>query len=273
MALESGLYVNDLVPTNPGNADQLALAAAQIRLVKDCLQGSFPNLDDDYFTRNPGEGSLPAAPAVNLTAAVINGLPDRITALDDQTLAQDVALCNRLQQTIPNGTRLLFNNVAAPSELWLMQNTDDMDDSSLRVINANTTGYPDIPQSGGTAPFSTVFNHTHTQVAGALNADAHALSIEEMPAHTHTENYATVTNRNPDGSGDTGSSYMFGQSTKPSGITGGDGSETPPELSPAAGHTHTISGTVDEEVFTPKYVNLIVCEYYQSEACPTLPDP
>lgn len=54
MALETGDYISDLVPTNPTGADARRLGDDHIRLIKDILQKTFPNLDGPV-TATPAE--------------------------------------------------------------------------------------------------------------------------------------------------------------------------------------------------------------------------
>jgi hypothetical protein len=68
----------------------------------------------------------------------------------------------------PVGTLMLFQQTAAPTG-WTKQTTHN--DKALRVVSGTAS-------SGGTTAFTTIFT---------LNAtETHALSIGELPAHTHT---------------------------------------------------------------------------------------
>ena len=69
---------------------------------------------------------------------------------------------------IPVGTKMLFIQADAPTG-WVKDT--EHNDKALRVVSGTGGG------SGGSAAFATVFARTAT--------DGHALTIAEMPAHTH----------------------------------------------------------------------------------------
>lgn len=58
MALETGDFINDLVPSNPLNTDPRSQGAAHIRLLKATVQATFPNITSP----------------INVTAAEVNYL-------------------------------------------------------------------------------------------------------------------------------------------------------------------------------------------------------
>jgi hypothetical protein len=68
---------------------------------------------------------------------------------------------------IPSGTLMLFQQTSAPAG-WTKQTTHN--DKALRVVSG-TAG------SGGSLAFSTVFGRTAT--------DGYALTIGDIPSHTH----------------------------------------------------------------------------------------
>jgi hypothetical protein len=65
MALETGTYVNSLVPTNPASTDGLAQADDHIRLIKSTIKNTFPNLTGP----------------VTATQATLNNTPSTLTDL------------------------------------------------------------------------------------------------------------------------------------------------------------------------------------------------
>lgn len=105
------------------------------------------------------------------------------------------------------GTKMLFQQTAAPTG-WTKV-TASVDDKALRVVSGSVS-------SGGSVAFSTAFGTTAT--------DAHALTVTEMPAHTHTYSKSTST-----GAVGTGPNQDFFNVTTNTGSTGGN-----------AGHSHGI---------------------------------
>lgn len=117
-----------------------------------------------------------------------------------------------LNAGFPSGTKMLFNQTAAPTG-WTKDTTAALNDTGLRVVTG-TVG------SGGSVAFSTVFGKTAT--------DGYTLLIADMPSHTHSEYVATAvggpyTCPAPTGWTNAGIpqyGYMF------TGATGGDGSHS-----------------------------------------------
>ena len=70
MALETGNRIEDLVTTNPVTGDDVSQGEDHLRLIKACVQGSFPSL-----------GST----AVSVTAAQINDVPNKLVSWNGRT--------------------------------------------------------------------------------------------------------------------------------------------------------------------------------------------
>ncbi len=126
---------------------------------------------------------------------------------------------------LPAGTTMLFAQTAAPTG-WTKSTTHN--NKALRVVSG-TAG------SGGTVAFTTAF-----AAARALSGstDGHALTIAEIPAHTHTQEIMGGGNIFASGLGYTTTSAATGSA-------GGGGA-----------HSHTLSaGSVNLDV---SYVDVII---------------
>ena len=53
MPLESATYIEQLVDTNPAGTDQVSQGDDHIRLIKSCIQDSFPNTNGVWNTTSP----------------------------------------------------------------------------------------------------------------------------------------------------------------------------------------------------------------------------
>jgi hypothetical protein len=156
------------------------------------------------------------------------------------------------------GTRLVFQQTAAPIG-WTKDTTNN--DKALRITNG-TVG------SGGSVSFETAFaSQTPTGTVG-VTVDGHALSVSEMPTHSHftfseLRSAATITQANLNtsfapfqqhrGQGSDWA-YMMANSNDTADV--GKSSETGGN----ATHTHTASGTftgtaIDLDV---QYIDVIV---------------
>ena len=122
-----------------------------------------------------------------------------------------------ISDPFPSGTKMLFQQTAAPTG-WTKDTTHN--DKALRIVSG-TVG------TGGSVAFSTVFGITAT--------DAHTLTVDQIPAHTHTYNQ-------PAGLIEvgTGSNKTLNGSSTNTGSTGG-----------GTGHSHNIDLQVN-------YVDIII---------------
>lgn len=75
------------------------------------------------------------------------------------------------EQAFPSGTRLVFQQTAAPSG-WVKQTGSQYDNASLRM----TTG---TVATGGVDTFTTVFG-------ASKSTSAHTLTLAQIPPHTHS---------------------------------------------------------------------------------------
>ena len=116
----------------------------------------------------------------------------------------------------PTGTVMTFFQSTAPTG-WTQVTTQN--DAMLRVVSTAGGG------AGG----------TQSPVSSLTTTDGHALTINEMPAHTHSYTGPTVL-----GAGFLGGVQGFPPSASTTGSTGGN-----------AAHSHTIT-------WAPKYIDMIL---------------
>jgi len=112
MPLETGNYIAELVPTNPLGVDAVNLGDNHIRLVKLCVQQSFPGFvgttaTPKFVTLTEDELNALIDAALKAGAATIAGLWDYTTVPTingvailegDEVAALDTAVLNELQQ-------------------------------------------------------------------------------------------------------------------------------------------------------------------------------
>ena len=133
---------------------------------------------------------------------------------------------------IPSGTKMLFVQASAP--VGWTQVTSSVDNKALRVVSGSGGG------TGGSVSFTSAFA-SHTPAG--TNAGT-AITIAQMPSHTHTKATGQVHSNDPE----PGTSMTVGNSanTLVSGSTGG-----------GATHTHTFTGSaIDLRV---QYHDTIIC--------------
>lgn len=137
----------------------------------------------------------------------------------------------------PAGTRMVFNNTAAPTG-WTKSTTHD--NKALRVVSGTVS-------SGGSVNFTTAFA---SQAVTGTNAGT-ALTTAQLPAHTHDTTLSYTTFGGADSSrqyyGRTGTLNMVGSDVKTSASTGSGDT-----------HTHTFTGTAID--LAVAYVDLIIAQ-------------
>jgi hypothetical protein len=189
-----------------------------------------------------------------------------VIAVEGQTLATQTYVTNSLSSTIPSGTRMLFQQTAAPTG-WTKDTTQN--DKALRVVSGSVS-------SGGTVDFSTAFANksfsgsTSSQGVTGTVGDT-TLSTSQIPSHTHyvaspgPTDSAALSNANYVDVSFTGyttgnNNYVLrGTSVAPSlgvaSYNGGGGSHT--HTFSGGSHSHTFSGAIDMAV---KYIDLIIAQ-------------
>lgn len=230
MPLETGSYISDLVSTNPVSTDGLGQADDHLRLIKDVLKTSFPNVN----------------------AAV------------------SISMADLLHGFTPIGGIILWSGaISAIPTNWHLCNgasgTPDLRDKFVIAADADSAGTYNVGASGGsltTAGLTTNTDgaaltdsqgaHTHTGTSGNTT-----LTAGQIPAHTHnTTVTSTGTNIGFNGGGSTfldlsaGTGITLGTYTSDSGSVGGgshnhtigsDGAHT----HTASNHAHGLSVTVN----------------------------
>lgn len=146
-----------------------------------------------------------------------------------------------------SGTRMLFQQTAAPTG-WTKDTTQN--DKALRVVSGAVG-------SGGSLAFTSAFSSrafsgsTDTQAQGG-SISGTALTIAQMPAHTHSTGFLQNAN-----TATTGSSNRLGQAGTSVYIdtesVGGGATHT--HTFTGSGHAHGVSGTLDMAV---TYVDVII---------------
>jgi hypothetical protein len=218
-----------------GNFDATNVEAALAEVYSDLasnsngLGASLVGIEDTAgnFTATDVEGAL--SEIFSDFASTSNGLGASLIGIEDSgSRFTATTVEGALVETLfPSGTLMLFQQTAAPTG-WTKQTTHN--NKALRVVSGTAS-------SGGTTVFSSVFDsRTPTgTVAG------HALTISEMPAHTH--NFAII-----NGSAGTRPRDGGNSGTTTTGTTASAGS----------GNSHNHGWTGNAMDFDVQYVDLII---------------
>jgi len=233
-ALSAGLRVRGYVSATNTTAMTLNINALGVKTVyqtdgstaivaNTCLNGRAYEFEYDgtafRLQNSPTPDQLNASIATVSTAAAAAST----AAAAAQTTANSAIFAST--------TGIVFYQSAAPTG-WTAITASDY---ALRVVNSGSGGGSLVAG----AAFTTVFTSTRTATG---TVDGHALSIGEMPPHTHpiTGGYGGAGTNNPDVTG-VGSAY--------SANTGSAGS--------GSAHTHTF--TSNNMNFAVSYANVIIC--------------
>lgn len=162
-----------------------------------------------------------------------------------------ITMSGRLVDAFPAGTRMLFQQTAAPIG-WVKDVANN--DRALRVVSGTVS-------SGGTVGFSSAF--VSKAVTGAIaNAIAggtvanHTLTIAQIPAHQHVLKYVD----NAVATGDFGiprGSAIITPFEKDDAVIPTGGSQAHNHGFTGISHNHTFTGTAID--LAVQYVDVIIC--------------
>lgn len=211
MALETGTYVSDLVPSNPVASDGLSQTDDHLRLIKAVLKNTFPNITG----------------ALTETHAKVNGFDSRISVLEAAQAAG-----------MPVGTVILWYGTSAtvPTDWHICDGTNGTPDLRGKFVKGCDID-AHLGNTGGDAnPITTEDpGHNHTGFCGY-----HQLTIGEMPVHDH-ELRAGIRQIDGDNSeGDASVKTNFALAPGYIGSAGGDQAHRH-SISSDGTHTHSVS--------------------------------
>ena len=180
MGLETGTYLDALVPTNPASTDGLAQADDHLRLIKSTLKNTLPNLSGAV---NATQAELNVLDGITSSTSELNVL-DGITATTAQLnftagvtsniQTQLNAVLAAVTSAVPVGVISLWSGAsnAIPAGYALCDGTNSTPDLRNRfVVGAGSTHA--VGATGGSAD-AIVPSHTHGLTAAST--DTHAMS-------------------------------------------------------------------------------------------------
>jgi hypothetical protein len=171
----------------------------------------------------------------------ITRLANGVSSSDAATVAQVSALA-----FAPSGVKMLFYASTAPTG-WTQDTT--IGDSTIRVVAGAAGG-----TTGGTLGFTSVF--TSRPVSGTIGGTA--LTVAQMPSHSHGVNDPGHGHAIPTGAGGFVGSGSGGVDYPTGGYSGSANTGITIVANGSGGtHAHTFTGTaIDMSV---KYANMILC--------------
>lgn len=214
MALETGTYINSLVPANPASTDGLAQADDHIRLLKATIKATLPNVTGAITATHTQINSLASGAAVPSGGIIM-------WSGHTSTIPSGWYLCNGSNGT-PNLTNRFVMGAGSSNEL------------TTGGSNSRTLTTSNMPQHRHTfsdsATTSTAGNHSHSGSTNSTGNHRHGSVAQPHP---------TDTGRNGDsGSGSTGLNY----SNKLGNNTGYAGTHSHTlSINSGGSHTHTLS--------------------------------
>jgi microcystin-dependent protein len=207
MALETASFINQLNAANPLSTDPVSQADDHIRLIKATIKNTFPNI---------------TSPVTATGAQLSNPVPAGVIVMWSGSIAG-----------VPSGWALCDGTNGTPN---------------LRdrfVVGAGTT-YA-VGATGGSTTSGFGGGHTHTEnTAGSHShggtSGLHALTLAQIPAHTHSYSALNTTGPHPTGSGST---EARGNVTTNTSGSAGSGQAHNHTISLDGSHSHTINAVGD----------------------------
>jgi hypothetical protein len=234
MPLETGTYIDSLNPSNPGNTDPLSQADDHLRLLKSTLKATFPNVAGAITGTHTAINAKVAEPVSAITSdGSVPSLNTGITGAEVKTLIGVVEPAISSDGSTPSLTagidagevRTLIGAAPAATTATLLgvypvgavytavvatNPATHFGGTWLRIgagkvlvgIDASDTDFDTVEATGG--------------------AKTHTLTVDEIPAHTHT-----MTIENTQGAGSAGAENGTSSfSTVDTGSTGGGQAHT-----------------------------------------------
>jgi microcystin-dependent protein len=252
MPIESASYINQLNTSYPASTDGVQEGDDHIRLVKSVLKSTFPNITGPVTVSQNELNNIVPIGVITMWYGATNALPP------------GWALCN--------GQTVQKSDASGPITTPDLRNRFVVGAGSTYAVNATGggTSYTFTMQAAG--------GHTHTASTGSAGSHNHggvtgdtALSINQIPSHTHTYQRAASLSFTPTFI----SSYGYDGQTNANLATGinSDFPQTGAAGSSAAhnhgissdgSHTHTVtvdsvaahSHTIDAATIIPPYYAL-----------------
>lgn len=213
MGLESATYIDGLNASNPTSGDTIGQADNHIRLIKQVIKATFPSVTG----------------AVTATHTELNALS--ATQTSQATTIAGIA-------GVPQGAILLWSGAtsAIPSGYVICDGQNSTPDLRDRFVVGAGSTYA-VAASGGAASVTTSTSGSHNH--GGTVSDT-AISIAQMPAHTHTteDQYNAHETVGFVGNQGAANDQVFSTRTVTSSSTGGGGTHTH-TITSDSGHSHT----------------------------------
>ena len=254
MPVESATYISDLVPANPLSGDTVDQGDNHLRLTKQVLQNQFPNLGAAAVTPTAAEVNVLTGSGVSnadlIKLAAVTSSAAEINILDGATVTAT-------QLNYLSGTTAA-DQVVIPSGVIVMIQSDEATPTGW-VLCDGLNGTPNMNNKfpRGTTGTSTATGGADTDVL-SFNTGSHALTVSQIPGHTHTFSATTSSNgahsHTYKGSNVTSglsravinsSAATYTASTDSAGAHTHTVSGTTSSAGSGSGHTHTVSTTVD----------------------------
>jgi microcystin-dependent protein len=220
MALETASYLNQLVPANPLSTDSVAQADDHLRLIKQVLVNTFPNVGQ------PVTATAAALSKVTETNLVPTGL---------------ISMWSGTVANIPSGWALCDGTNGTPNlgDKFILGYK-----SGTNTIGSTGGSYTSGAGGAHTHGMDTQGAHTHGGTTGSTT-----LTVDQIPSHTHSLSAAAGAGGNY-ASGGSGYGYPTSGTT---GATGGGQGHTH-TVSSDGSHAHNVVAATDHtHSITPPY--------------------
>lgn len=201
MPLESATFINDLEPANPASTDQLAQADEHLRLIKQTLQTTFPNITGPVTVSQDELNyvfALPVGLILNWYGSA-GTVPEGWAVCDGQTVARSDGSGNitvpDLRDRVVVGAGTIAQGATAGAATSTVNSSSAGDHTHTVGGGAHThTATTDAVNGAGTISTSQITIDKTGNVPGTAIASAtltgathsHVVTVAESAVHSHT---------------------------------------------------------------------------------------